>query len=197
MFLSVIFSDENSIAGPHIKKKNKRITKTRAAAAARVLRKAPFFSRLENQRHKDAEYHSRRDAAGGGGEAAGKDPQPALFRHGLGHALCQSMAEARQGYGGTGTAPVGNGLVYAQGAEDHAHHYVARQNAGGGELGFVDQDLADGAQDTAAEECVEIVHEDASRKCFLRSVFPGMEKLCRKTKEARRNGPPPERREQS
>ena len=125
------------------------------AETIRVWRRSPFLSGFENQRHEDAEDHCRRDAAGGGGQASGQNAQPALFRHSLGNALRQGVAKARQGHGGPGTAPVGDGLVHAQRTEDDACHHIARQDACGGELRLVDQNLADGAQDTAAEERVE------------------------------------------
>ena len=68
------------------------------------------------------------------------------------------MAEACQGHRGPGAAPLDQGLIQPQGAEQHARHHIARQDAGGGQLGLVDDDLSHGAQDAAAEKRVEIFH---------------------------------------
>ena len=68
------------------------------------------------------------------------------------------MAEARQRHRGPRAAPLGQGLVKPQGAEENSRHHVARQDAGGGKLGFVNENLPDGAQDAAAEKRVEIFH---------------------------------------
>ena len=69
------------------------------------------------------------------------------------------MAEAGQGDRGPGAAPVSQGLVQPYGAEKNARHHIARQNAGGGQLGAVNEDLPDGAEDAAAEKRVEIFHD--------------------------------------
>lgn len=123
----------------------------------------PFIAWLENQGHDNAEYHRRRNAAGSGGQTAGKDAQPALLSDGFLHAFCKGVAKAGQGHGGAGAAPVHQRLVQPQGTEKHTDYHVACQNAGGGQLCLVNENLADGAEDAAAEERFEIFHKNPSR----------------------------------
>ena len=115
---------------------------------------SPLAAGAEQHRHGNAAHHRRGNTAGRRGEAAGEHAQPPFLRNSLGCPLGKKMAEARQGYGGTGTAPVRQRLIEAQSAEEHPRHHVAREDAGGGQLGPVDEDLPHGAEDAAAEERV-------------------------------------------
>ena len=65
-----------------------------------------FFGLEENgcQHGKD---HRCGDAAGGGGKATGEDAQRSLFRHGLSHALGETVSEAGEGDSGAGAARSG------------------------------------------------------------------------------------------
>ena len=103
----------------------------------------PLLPRPEHQGSDGGEDHRRGDAAGGGGKAAGEDPQPALLRHSLLNPFGQTRAKARQGYAGTRTPPFRNGRIHTDGLQKHAGHYIPRQDTGGGKLGFVDENLSD------------------------------------------------------
>ena len=87
------------------------------------------------------------------------------------------MAEAREGDRGSGAAPFDQRLVKSQRAEGHAGHHISGEDAGRGQLGLVDEDLTDGADQPAAEERVEIFHKTASQ-WNLPTVFPSGGKLC-------------------
>ena len=88
---------------------------------------------------------------------------------------------------GPGAAPLGQGLIQPQGTEQHAHYHVSGENAGGGQLSLVDDDLSHGAQDTAAEKRVEIFHE-MSPPLFIRAVCPVPAGLCSAARRHRSPG---------
>ena len=121
------------------------------------------------------------------GEPAGEDADPAIGGHRLPDALGQRVAEACQGDRGPGAAPLGQGLIQPQGTEQHAHYHVSGENAGGGQLSLVDDDLSHGAQDTAAEKRVEIFHE-MSPPLFIRAVCPVPAGLCSAARRHRSPG---------
>ena len=135
----------------------------------------------------DARHHGGRDAPRRSGEPAGEDADPAIGGHRLPDALGQRVAEACQGDRGPGAAPLGQGLIQPQGTEQHAHYHVSGENAGGGQLSLVDDDLSHGAQDTAAEKRVEIFHE-MSPPLFIRAVCPVPAGLCSAARRHRSPG---------
>ena len=62
------------------------------------------------------------------------------------------------------------GLMKAQALQQHPGHHIACQDPGGGQLGLIDQHLADGAEDAAAEERVEIVHIESLQRLKMGKV---------------------------
>ena len=116
-----------------------------------------FFLGLEENGCQHGKDHRCGDAAGGSGEAAGEDAYRPLFRHGLGHALGKTVSEAGEGDGGAGAAPVHQILIDAHRLQKHSGHHIAGEDAGGGQLGAVDEQLAGGAEDAAAEKCVQVI----------------------------------------
>ena len=62
-----------------------------------------FILGLENQAHQKSRDDGGGDAAGGGFQAAGEDPQEAILVDGFCDALAQQIPEARQGNRGPGT----------------------------------------------------------------------------------------------
>ena len=81
-----------------------------------------------------------------------KMPQKPLFVDGLSDALGQVVAEACQRYRGPGTGEVHQRFIDAQRAQQHAGDNVEHQNAGRRQLGFVNQDLARGAEQARPPE---------------------------------------------
>ena len=109
-----------------------------------------FRLRLADQCHQKAEKDGRRDAARRGGDAAGQGAQHSVLRHRLFRALSQQVPKAGQRDGGPGSGPVHQGLVQPHRAENDSGGDIAHQDLGGSQHGFVDEDLADDAQDPAA-----------------------------------------------
>ncbi len=109
-----------------------------------------FILRFEDNCHEHAEKHRRRNAACRGGKSAGKCAQNPLLGHSLGYPLSQTIAEARQGHRGSGSAPIHHILIHAHRLEQHPRYHITREDPGWGELRLVDEQLADGAQHAAA-----------------------------------------------
>ena len=70
--------------------------------------------------------------------------QEPLALHGFFHALGQQKTKARKGNGGPCAAPVSQGTVETQSTQHYAAGDVQHQDPGGGEFGFIDEDLANG-----------------------------------------------------
>ena len=98
------------------------------------------------------------DACSRGGQPAGQDADGSLFGKGGAHAFGKQMPEAQQGNGGTAACKLGQRRVPPKGREHHARHHIACQDAGGGQGGQVEKELAHHADGPACSECPEIVH---------------------------------------
>ena len=89
-------------------------------------------------------------------------------------------AKARERHGRARAAPFDDGLVDADGREQHARDDVARQDTGRRERRFVNEDLSHGAENAAAEKGVEIVHQLSSPMFSRMTAWhtPGMLSPC-------------------
>ena len=121
-----------------------------------------FVAGLAEEGGEGGEDDRRGDAAGGGRQAARERAEQPALRHGLRHALRQRIAEAGQRDGCARAAPVDEVLVDADGLQQNARHDVAREDARGCQLRAVDENLPDGAEQSAAEKRVQIFHQKPS-----------------------------------
>lgn len=118
----------------------------------------PFFSgfilRFEKKACQKPREHRSRDAAGGGGQAARENAEKAFFVHGLFNALGDEISESRQRDGSARARKFDERLIDAHGTQRDAYDHIADEDTRGGELRFVDEDLADEAQRPADEKCL-------------------------------------------
>ena len=117
-----------------------------------------FIPGLENDRTEIAENHCCRHAACRSRKAAGKNPNPAVLVDGFLDTLRQIIAKAGEGNGCARSTPFPDGGIKAQSAQNYTGHHIAHQNFCRSQLGFVDQNLSNGAENAAAKKSIQIFH---------------------------------------
>ena len=100
----------------------------------------------------EGEHHRRRDAAGGGGKAALEYAEKSIGGDSLLHPLGKTIAKACEGDSCPRAASLHLRLINTDGVEDDTCHHIAGLNAGGGQVGAVNEDLPHGAEYAAAEK---------------------------------------------
>ena len=91
-------------------------------------------------------------------EVGDERAENALLLHGLAHALCKRIAEARQRDGRACARKVHKLVIDARTAQNHAQHHIAHQDPCGREPRFVDQKLAEHTDRASDQKCLQIVH---------------------------------------
>lgn len=141
-----------------------------------------FVLRLENQRDEKAEENRRRDSRRGRAEPAGEDAQESALLHRFSHTLGKGITKARERHGCARPGEVRKGLIDAERAEDDARDNVSGQNARGGKLGIIYQNLTDDAQHPADGKGLYIIHYTAHNHTTLSIAtawqMPGMLSPC-------------------
>lgn len=117
-----------------------------------------FALRTADDGKQAAEHDGRRDAARRARHAAGERAEQPAFRDRRRNALGQRIPEAEQRHGRARARVINQRLVNAEALQYHAEHHERNQNARGGQLCFINEYLADGANQSTHPECVKILH---------------------------------------
>ncbi len=126
-----------------------------------------FGSELEKEGKDQGEKDGGGDACRGGGQGAFEYSDKAVSEDGFPRAFGHGVAEAQKGHRGAALSEIHDFLIDSDGRQNDARHHIARQYSGGGQAGFVDEQLSDKAQQTAGDKYFEIDHIFFLLKCVM------------------------------
>lgn len=112
-----------------------------------------FVAGLGKKAEEETEGDGRSDAAGGGAEAPKKDAQKAMGIDSLLDPLSKGVAEAGEWDSCACLTKCYKMIIEPESCEPNTGADIKDGNSGGSPVGFVDQDLGDGAEGAAYEKC--------------------------------------------
>lgn len=126
-----------------------------------------FGSGLEKEGKDKGEKNGGGNACRGGSQRAFEYSDKAVSEDGFPCAFCHGIAEAEKRHRGAALSEIYDFLIDSDGRQNDARHHIARQYSGGGQAGFVDEQLSDKAQQTACDKYFEIDHICFLLKCVM------------------------------